>query len=396
MTVRNLLLIENDDQHAEQVQQLLQSGDGVEAQQEEFHIHRSTCLNSSLAVLENRPIDVILLDDALPDHSGVDSINAIQANGCRAPIILYTDISDGELALQAVRAGAQDYLVKDRVTANELIHCLLHAIERRQRIVAELNLGEVKEQHSRMGQLQAHLLPQSAPTVSGYQISGRSEPAASAGGDYFDYLELPGGNLGVAIADVSGHEMASSLTMAGLRGCVRTCTRLAQPIDAMMWQANQGVCGDVMPGHFVVAMLAQIDPVADTLQFVTAGHRGYLITEQKSDPGSSRSDQSSLGELIELATGGMPLGLDLDQQYEMSEVMQLRTGDLIVLFTDGIWEAMSPEREQLGLETVLKRIQANRHLRADEIVHLLFEEMRVHCAPGIHDDDAAVVVIKKD
>ena len=381
MNVRNLLLIENDDQHAEQVRHLLTSAEGIEAQQEVFEIHRSTSLTSSLAVLEDRPIDVILLDDALLDRSGIESINEIQANGCSVPIILYTDISDNELALQAVRAGAQNYLIKEHVTSNELVHCLLHAIERQQRIATEATLGDVREQQSRMGALQAHLLPHQAPRLDGYEIAGRSEPAATAGGDYFDYLQLPEGHLGIAIADVSGHELASSLTMAGLRRCVRTCARLAQPIDQIMMQANVSVCEDALQGHFVVAMLAEIDPVQNTLRFVTAGHRGYLITPAN--------------EVLDLDTPAIPLGLQAGQDFCTSEPIKLDSGSVFVALTDGIWEAMSPTRQQWGLDTVLSRIRANRRGTAEEIVEQLFNELHDHCAPNDHDDDAALVVVKK-
>ncbi len=104
MSIRNLLLVESDDQQAEQIQQLLRSAESMEAHQEVFAIHRSTCLHHSLALLQDREIDVILLDDALPDHSAIESIHQIQASGYSAPIILYTEISDDELTLQAVRA----------------------------------------------------------------------------------------------------------------------------------------------------------------------------------------------------------------------------------------------------------------------------------------------------
>ncbi len=267
------------------------------------------------------------------------------------------------------------------MTANELIHCLLHAIERQQRISTEATLGDVQEQQSRMGALQAHLLPHAAPTVPGYQVAGRSEPAAMAGGDYFDYLPLPNGKLGLAIADVSGHELASSLTMAGLRRCIRTCARLSQNIDDIMWQANWGVCEDVMPGQFVVAMLAQIDRSDDTIRYVTAGHRGYVITCDN--------------KILELETPGTPLGVFADQEFSISEPTKLESGSLFVTFTDGFWEAMSPTRQQWGLETVLDRIRANRERSADEIVGQLFDELREHCAPAAHTDDAAVVVVKK-
>jgi sigma-B regulation protein RsbU (phosphoserine phosphatase) len=379
MTVQNVLLIEDDDADAEQVQHLLQSSI-IEAHDVVFAVHRSSCLHASLDVLKDQSIDVILLDDALPDGSGVQSIRELQSAKNSPPIVLYTDLSDFELALQAVRAGAHDYLVKENVTANELFRCLLHAIERHKRISTEATLTTVQNQQSRMGALQAHLLPHGAPHVPGYQIAGRSEPAAIAGGDYYDFFELPNGNLGLAIADVSGHELASSLTMAGLRRCLRTCAELSQDLVAMMMQANRSVCQDVMSGHFVVALLAEIDPVTDSVRYLTAGHRGYLIDDDG---------------VHTLETKFFPLGIEENQKFVAPEPVKMAPGSLLVTMTDGIWEAMSTTRLQWGLDNVIARLVDLRRLSADEIVERLFAELAAYCAPMSHDDDAAIIVVKK-
>ena len=329
--------------------------------------------------MKDHSIDVILLDYALPDGS-IHSIRELQSSGDSPPIVLYTDLSDFELALQAVRAGAHDYLVKGDVTANELFRCLLHAIERHKRISTEATLTSVQDQQSRMGALQAHLLPHGAPIVPGYQIAGRSEPAAIAGGDYYDFFELPNGNMGLAIADVSGHELASSLTMAGLRRCLRTCAELSQDLVAMMTQANRSVCQDVMSGHFVVAMLAEIDPVNDSVQYLTAGHRGYLMDDDG---------------IHTLETRYLPLGIDESQKFVAPDPLKMAPGSLLVTMTDGIWEAMSTTRLQWGLDNVINRIAGYRQLSADEIVQRVFAELVTYCAPLPHDDDAAMVVVKK-
>lgn len=177
--------------------------------------------------------------------------------------------------------------------------------------------------------VQQGLLPAKPPQVPGYEFFDFYEPANQLGGDYFDYIPLSGNRLGVALADVSGKGIAASLLMARLSAEVRYClASLPSPTDAMA-RLNNVFCENRWEDRFVTLALAILDPVKHEVTIVNAGHLWPLLRRV-----------SGKIEALSETTGGLPLGINTDQVYQQ-ETVQLGLGEILMLYTDGLPEAMN-------------------------------------------------------
>lgn len=193
--------------------------------------------------------------------------------------------------------------------------------------------------------VQQGLLPLAAPKIEGYEFFDFYEPAYQVGGDYFDYVELPGGRFGVILADVSGKGVAAALLMAKLSGEMRYALASETNPAAAVQRVNAAFSHSRWEDRFVTLVLVLVDPQNHQMSVVNAGHMPPLVR---------RSD----GSVEELggSVAGVPLGVDPTFAYEQASG-ELAPGDLVVMFTDGISEAMNGKGELFGIERLRKRLQ---------------------------------------
>lgn len=186
--------------------------------------------------------------------------------------------------------------------------------------------------------VQQGFLPHAAPEIDGYEFFDYYEPASELGGDYFDYIPLPGGRLAVVVADVSGKGVAASLLMAKLSSEVRyTLASEAQPARALD-RLNATLAQGGWEDRFVTLVLAVIDPAAHEITVVNAGHLPPLWRQKDGRVVAVGDDE-----------GGPPLAVDSDTRYQQLTFV-LDRGEAVALCTDGISEAMNPAGELFGLE----------------------------------------------
>lgn len=186
--------------------------------------------------------------------------------------------------------------------------------------------------------VQRGLLPAHPPQLSGYYFFDFYEPANQVGGDYYDYVELPGGRLAVVLGDVSGKGVSAALLMAKLSGEVRYCLA-SEPDPALaLCRINASFSSSGWTDRFVTFVLALLDPNEHELTIVNAGHMAPLL----------RHSQGKV-EPIGADEAGLPLGVDSDYQYECYK-RKLAPGDFLTLFTDGISEAMNGAGDLYGIE----------------------------------------------
>ncbi|HSH93098.1 MAG TPA: SpoIIE family protein phosphatase, partial [Roseimicrobium sp.] len=206
--------------------------------------------------------------------------------------------------------------------------------ERRQ---AEQELRENEEQFRVAREIQQRLFPKESPAIAGFELAGLSHPAEATGGDYFDYLPMMHNRVGVVVGDVTGHGVGPSLLMAETRAYLRILARNRDDVGEIMTRANAMLAEDVGYERFVTLMLVQIDPVTRSLVYVSAGHpAGYVVRPD----GTVRA---------KLKRTGIPLGIKPDNEFESSMPVLLGSGEIVLLVTDGIDEAMSPEGEFYGM-----------------------------------------------
>jgi serine phosphatase RsbU (regulator of sigma subunit) len=253
-----------------------------------------------------------------------------------------------------------------------------------QRKRAEQELRQNEEQFRVAREIQARLFPKSAPDVPGYDMAGMSRPAEAAGGDYFDYLPMARGRLGVVVGDVTGHGIGPALLMAETRAYLRVLAEGMPDTNTILTSANKVLAGDIDSERFITMLLVCLDPASRTLWYSNAGHpTGYIL--------------NAAGQVtLELGRSGPPLGVDPDTRYPPAHRVELMHGDLILLLTDGIDEAMSPDEQLFGVERTLEIIRANITGRAADIVQAVYDGVRTFSREHPQLDDATVAVIKVD
>lgn len=192
-------------------------------------------------------------------------------------------------------------------------------------------------------EIQRSLFPRTRPTVEGLELAAESRPCHQVGGDYYDFIPLDDGRLGVVIADVSGKGTPASILMASVHASLRATAGTARPAQ-LMERLNRFLCASTQESKYVTLFYGEVEAGARRLSYVTAGHiPPYLVRAG--------------GELERLRAGGPVLGLLEDAVFEEGEVA-LGQDDLLAVVTDGVTEALSPGDEDFGDERVGATLQA--------------------------------------
>jgi serine phosphatase RsbU (regulator of sigma subunit) len=247
---------------------------------------------------------------------------------------------------------------------------------------AERALREKEVQLLAAQSIQAHLLPDAPPAIAGFDVFGATYPAKSAGGDFFDYVNMPDGSVGFVIGDVSGHGFGSALLMASTRTHIRLLADSHLQIGEILAQTNTALDEEIIEGDFSTLLFTCLDTRARTLTYANAGHPpGYVL------------DYSG-NVKARLESTSFPLGIQSDTEFPVVGPTLLDAGDVVVMLTDGVAEATSPEHELFGNERLLDLIRESRDKRASEIVENLLVSVREFAKREELDDDITVVVIK--
>jgi serine phosphatase RsbU (regulator of sigma subunit)/anti-sigma regulatory factor (Ser/Thr protein kinase) len=308
----------------------------------------------------------------------------LRAEGTRLLVPL---LSQGELVGMLTlgpRRSEQDYASDDKALLANLATQAAPALRvaqlvRQQR--AEARERERIAQELRVARLiQQTLLPRAVPDVPGWGITPYYEPAREVGGDFYDFLALPDGHLGLVIADVTDKGVPAALVMATTRSVLRAAaTRLESP-GAVLARVNDMLVPDIPANMFVTCFYAVLDPASGRLRFANAGH---------DVPYWHRAD----GTVDELRARGMPLGLMEGMAYE-EHVVQLGAGDHILLYSDGLVEAHNPRREMFSFDRLAALVQGA-HRGGQPLVDTLLAELAQFTGPGwIQEDDITLVTLE--
>jgi PAS domain S-box-containing protein len=259
------------------------------------------------------------------------------------------------------------------------------------RKVAEEELARTAVELRVARRIQQKLFPAEAPRVPGldigsasfpFDIGGASYPAEAIGGDYFDYLALAGGCLGVAIGDVSGHGIGPALLMAIARAYLRASAQGQADVGAILGQVNRLLAGDVEGDRFITLLFARLDPKARTLSYASAGHTaGYVLDHAGSVKHS-------------LESTGIPLGVEPDAAFPCGPPVPLDPGDMVLLLTDGVVETRDPQGAPFGARRALDLARVYRKATARQVVDNLYHAVRAFAQNMPQYDDITATVIK--
>lgn len=247
---------------------------------------------------------------------------------------------------------------------------------------AEQELRQNQEQFQLAREIQQRLFPKTPPQIPGFDIAGASFPAEATGGDYFDYLPLPDGCTALLVGDVTGHGVGPAMLMAETRAYLKILSKSSSHLDDILTRANQVLADDVSFERFVTLLIVKLNDHSRQLCYANAGHPPGVILDQQ-------------GRLKrQLKRTGIPLGINPETVYQSTCFIDLAPNDLILLLTDGIEEAISPQEEFFGSERLLSVVRKHLHSPAQKIVHHIYDEVRRFAQGTQQLDDVTIIAIK--
>ncbi len=255
------------------------------------------------------------------------------------------------------------------------------AIENARLYQLAVEKGRLERELQMARDVQASLLPRETPQVAGWELAARWEPARQVAGDYYDFIPLDEGQLGLVIADVSDKGMPAALFMALTRSIVRASVgRTLSPAEGIA-HANQLICADATGGMFVTLFYARLNPTTREIVFVNAGHNPPLLY---------RADED---ELTKLTRTGMALGVLEDTSFE-ERTLSLNPGDFLLLYTDGVTDATDAQEREFGMGRLESVVLDHRHARAADIMSALDQAIHDFAGSAAPFDDIAILVAK--
>jgi sigma-B regulation protein RsbU (phosphoserine phosphatase) len=243
----------------------------------------------------------------------------------------------------------------------------------RERLNRELEIAQ---------EVQAHFFPQRYPSMPGLDYCGRCRPAREVGGDYYDFLELPKGRLGIAIGDVSGKGIGAALMMASLEASLRGQASVVHDLAELMKRVNSLVYEASSANRYATLFYAEYDPLTGQLSYVNAGHNPPVILRKS----------TAACQVFRLEIGGPVVGL-LPQCYEQGS-FPLEPGDLVVLFTDGVSESMNARDEEWGEDRLIEFAKSCHGLPALEAMTRILAEAEAFAAGASQHDDMTLVLLR--
>ncbi|MCO6449409.1 MAG: PP2C family protein-serine/threonine phosphatase [Caldilineales bacterium] len=231
--------------------------------------------------------------------------------------------------------------------------------------------------------IQQTLLPREVPDIPGLEIAAYSRPAQFIGGDYFDFLKLDDGRYCLAIADAAGHGISASLHMASVQAMLRAIIPIASSPADVMQRIHDLFIHNSHFSTFVTFFIGIYDPETQVLSYSNAGHNPPVLL---------RTGDGEASALMLNPTGAV-LGLVEEPLYREVE-LKLESGDLLVLYTDGVTEAVNPSDELFGNERLIECIERDRQRPAQAIVRGIRDTLERFVNDRALDDDTTFVVIK--
>lgn len=351
-------------------------------------------VNSPAALLEalsRRPFDLILMDlnyarDTTSGREGLDLLSQIHERDDLVPIVAMTAWGSVELAVQIMREGVRDFVLKPwdngrllRTVRSEVEHGRRARQARKQQEEDRgRGLGQNDGQWEDAERTQLGFLPKEIPQIPGCEFSGAWLPVHGIGGDYFDVLDLGSEQFAICIADVAGKGIAAALLMSNLQATVRNLAAQNLEPAALTERVNRFIGGNTASDRFITFFYAVLDAQARRMSYTNAGHNAPIVLGRN-------------GATTRLSQGGQAMGISFRQDYEQAGV-DLADGDRLVLFTDGITEAADAAGEEFGEARLFEILRESRALGASAIQASVLARVAKFTGDKFQDDATLVVL----
>ena len=242
----------------------------------------------------------------------------------------------------------------------------------RERLEQELQLAS---------EIQQRFQPTAPPIVPGYELQGISFSCYEIGGDYYDFIEREDGRLVVALGDVSGKGTAAALLMSSLHAAVHAQAASTSSLVETISNVNRYLAENIPSNRFVTLFYAELDPKSGSLAFVNAGHNPPIIVHES-------------GTVEQLSSGGLPLGIIPDTEYREGRT-QLNPGDVLVIYSDGVSEAINPSDEEFGPDRLCQVVTENLNATAAGIRDRIESALTKFVQGTPANDDITLVIVKR-
>jgi len=368
------VLVADDQPHVLDALQLLLKSHGYKTQ-------AATHPSRVLQALESGEFDVVLMDlnytrDTTAGSEGLELVSKIRARNQDLPLVVMTAWSTVDLAVEAMRRGASDFVQKPWQNS-QLLQKLQQQLERARAARQAQERRENEWQEAR--DIQSKLLPKRLPEIADYEIAGMTQPVKFVGGDYYNVVRVSETQTVLCIADVAGKGLPAALLMSSLQAALKPLLWQRLPPRELCSRLNRILCDITPVGKFTSFFYAVLDSREHRLTYCNAGHNPPILIRAG-------------GAAIELNAAGAVLGQFPDWVYEQSE-LELRPGDRLVLFTDGLVEATDATEQPYGEENLVAVAQQNSSQTAVELMNSIIQASSAHCG-GHFQDDASMVVLR--
>ena len=332
-----------------------------------------------LAAVSRGGFDAVLMDlnyarDTTSGKEGLDLLPRLRALDDALPVLTMTAWGTIGLAVEAMRRGATDFVLKPWENAALLRTLRSHLGSR------------TRHEHSTRRDLviarrvQSRLLPEAPPSLQTLECAGKCTQAGAVGGDAYDFLDLGRGRVGFMLADASGKGIAAALLMANLQASLRSQAALAaDDLTAFLCAANERFLAATSPEHYATLFFGVYDDDTRRLRYANCGHNPPLLLRAGGGWERFAATAPVLG-LVEGWTGA-------------AAEVELRAGDTLLVFTDGLTEAAGPGDEEFGETRLLEALRACRDRPLAAIPDALLEAVEAFAGP-VHEDDRTVVVAR--
>ncbi|MCH7772631.1 MAG: SpoIIE family protein phosphatase [Bacteroidetes bacterium] len=255
-------------------------------------------------------------------------------------------------------------------------------IENARLLEEERNLQVLQEEMRVAKQTQINLLPKEFPVINGYQIAARTIPAKEVGGDSYDLIQIDDKHFAFCLGDVSGKGMPAAMLMSNLQATLRSFTKTGNLCKDIIANSNDLLYNSTEPSKFATLFYGILNPESNEIVFCNAGHNNPFLF-------------SADGNVKELKTGGLILGCLPGSEYE-EENVSINRNDIIVIFSDGISEAMNENEEEYGEERLKEFISNHLDESPDKIIENILSDVRMFVGKAPQWDDMTLLIIKRE
>jgi len=298
--------------------------------------------------------------------------------------LIYENRLTGLIALGRKKSG-KFYRREDIQLLNVLANQAAVAIQNARMVEEVIEKERMEEELSIAHDLQVSMLPAECPQVTGFEVAAYSLPAREVGGDFYDFIEMGGDRLGMVIGDVTGKSVSGALVMAASRSVFRMLSEEDLTVAESMMRANRRLKKDLTSGMFVALLYAVFDQRGRRIAICSAGQTQPI----------RRSVAAGSAELIQTQGDTFPLGILDEAEYEET-VLALSPGEVVVLYTDGIVEAMNPASELFGFDRLLETVSVAAGETAEALLKEILARVNAFAAGAPAHDDITLIVVRAE